>query len=322
MNLYKILDVEQNIDSKNLKSKYNQLVLKWHPDKLDTTNENDNITNEENLEKYKNIVHAYSILSDPKKREEYDIELELDNTIANIDISYIYNRLFNIILDKPKKEVINSRIDISLLELYNGVDKTVKIETNIKCNYCCSGCIMCSFSCYQSQLIDYTFHINKGSYNDDVIPIFGISSNIINRICINEVNETSFIRKGSNLYYTMDITLKESFDTTNFNLLFIDNTNIEIPNDDYIRPDSITTIKNKGMPIKNKPGLYGDLIIKYNILYPENINKIDRLEISKRLPKDYTKLENTQLTENILDEKNEVIEKSSNNNIPTGCPMQ
>lgn len=61
--LYKILDVEKNIDEKELKRAFKKMAKKYHPD----------ISKEENAEeKFKEIQDAYAILSDSQKRSTYD----------------------------------------------------------------------------------------------------------------------------------------------------------------------------------------------------------------------------------------------------------
>ena len=46
-----------------------------------------------------------------------------------------------------------------------------------------------------------------------------------------------------------------------------------------ISPQTTRIIENKGMPVKGFPGLRGNLIVKFNIVFPEEID----LEKKKRI---------------------------------------
>ena len=64
MEYYKLLGVEKTATADEIKKAYRKLALKYHPDK--------NPDNAEAEEKFKKISEAYAVLSDTKKREEYD----------------------------------------------------------------------------------------------------------------------------------------------------------------------------------------------------------------------------------------------------------
>jgi len=64
-NYYEILGVKEDSTNEEIRKAYRKLAVKWHPDK---NNEN----KAEAEEKFKNVNHAYSILSDEEKKKEYD----------------------------------------------------------------------------------------------------------------------------------------------------------------------------------------------------------------------------------------------------------
>lgn len=61
---YQVLGVDKKATADEIKKSYRKLALKWHPDK--------NPNNKAAEEKFKKISEAYAVLSDAKKREQYD----------------------------------------------------------------------------------------------------------------------------------------------------------------------------------------------------------------------------------------------------------
>jgi len=63
MDPYKVLSVDKNATGMEIKKAYRKLALKYHPDKGGT---------KEDEKKFKEVTHAYEVLSDKQKRAQYD----------------------------------------------------------------------------------------------------------------------------------------------------------------------------------------------------------------------------------------------------------
>jgi DnaJ family protein C protein 7 len=72
---YKILEIEKTAGDDEIKKAYKKQALKWHPDK----NGGDEETRLAAEVKFKDINEAYSVLSDPKKKQRYDSGADLED---------------------------------------------------------------------------------------------------------------------------------------------------------------------------------------------------------------------------------------------------
>ena len=90
---YKILGVSKDASPEDIKKAFRKLALKYHPDK--------NKGNKEAEEKFKEVNEAYAVLSDPKKRKEYDAfgsqefhrQYSEEDIFKNFDFSSIFQDL-------------------------------------------------------------------------------------------------------------------------------------------------------------------------------------------------------------------------------------
>lgn len=73
---YSILELSLSASLEDIRKSYRRLALKWHPDKNPDNKQ-------ESEEKFKLISEAFSVLSDPMKKAEYDRRNEADNNEYN-----------------------------------------------------------------------------------------------------------------------------------------------------------------------------------------------------------------------------------------------
>ena len=91
---YDILGVSSSATFVEIKSKYRELSLKFHPDKIKTS------LSEEMMKK---INEAYSVLSNPEKRRQYDKESPFENSSKGENTRQVWQRqLKNMVLELMK----------------------------------------------------------------------------------------------------------------------------------------------------------------------------------------------------------------------------
>ncbi len=146
---YKILGVNKNATQEEIKKAFRQLALKYHPDR--------NPGDKQAEEKFKEINEAYSCLSDPEKRANYDRYGTAEGfgygTGFGAGTTYGgFNDIFEDIFEdffgafggfkkqRPTKGAdLRYNLNITLEEAYSGVDKTIEILKWQTCDTCSGG---------------------------------------------------------------------------------------------------------------------------------------------------------------------------------------
>jgi curved DNA-binding protein CbpA len=94
LNLYEILEINENADNNIIKQSYRKLSLKYHPDKINNLNNDliNDLNNKENInDKFIKIKYAYDILIDPLTRKKYD----MNRNINRLDDYFNFDQLFD-----------------------------------------------------------------------------------------------------------------------------------------------------------------------------------------------------------------------------------
>lgn len=72
---YAILGISRDANEHEIKKAYKKLAIKWHPDKNNQSEESKKLAEKT----FRDINDAYTVLSDPKKKQMYDSGVDPNN---------------------------------------------------------------------------------------------------------------------------------------------------------------------------------------------------------------------------------------------------
>lgn len=144
---YEILGVARNADKKTIKNAFRKLALEYHPDRNKEPGAS---------ERFKEIAEAYAVLSDPKKRADYDARgyagvagftpedlfggIDFEDLLGGLGFDFgapgIFDRFFRGRATPRQGENIEIMISVPLKRILNGGDETVRIARPLLCVAC------------------------------------------------------------------------------------------------------------------------------------------------------------------------------------------
>jgi molecular chaperone DnaJ len=145
---YEILEVSKNASESDLKKAYRRLAMKYHPDR--------NPDDGDAEVRFKEVKEAYEVLSDPQKRSAYDQfgHAGVDPSAGGgpgaggfgrggADFSDIFSDVFGDIFGGGRGggrafrgADLRYRMEVSLEEAVQGVDRDIQIPTQVRCDEC------------------------------------------------------------------------------------------------------------------------------------------------------------------------------------------
>ncbi len=149
--LYEILGVSRNASEQEIKSAYRKLAMKYHPDRFATATDAEK---KEAEGKFKEINHAYEVLSDPNKKANYDQygSEEGPQGFSGFGggegfggFEDILNSFFGGMgggaraarANAPQQGAdIQVRVDLTFEEAFSGVKKTIEMYRDEECPTC------------------------------------------------------------------------------------------------------------------------------------------------------------------------------------------
>lgn len=174
MNYYETLGLAKGASEDDIKKAYRKLAVKYHPDKNDGDKESE--------EKFKEINEAYSVLSDPEKKKNFDTFGSPDGRGGGFggggfNMDDIFSQFGDIFGNRGQQSRqrrgsdLRTRVVVNLSEVMNGVDKKIKYNRSVPCDDCrgiggtdLRQCVMCNGSGQQSKVQNTPFGQIRQAY--------------------------------------------------------------------------------------------------------------------------------------------------------------
>lgn len=231
---YNVLEVPETANADEIKKAYRKKSKEFHPD-----------VNPDGESQFKKIAEAYDVLSDPDKKQRYDNQKKFGGS-DGIDPWDLFRRMQDGFTQRkrnvPEKLI---KVNVSVLESYIGVNKSVNYNRNLKCDPCNgsggdrTGCSVCNGVGYIQQ------EIGNGFFRQVVrssCPSCRGEGSVITKTC--------FSCSGSGVKSQME------------------NINITIPvgidNGQYLRLEGMGDFIN---------GMYGNLLLQIELFQENNFDK-------------------------------------------------
>ncbi|CAB1425223.1 unnamed protein product [Pleuronectes platessa] len=94
-----------------------------------------------------------------------------------------------------------------------------------------------------------------------------------------------FKRDGSDIVYTAKISLRDALCGCTVNAPTLDNRTVTVSNTDVVQPGMKRRVSGEGLPYHKRPDRRGDLIVEYEVKFPERLSQSARDTIAQVLPR-------------------------------------
>ncbi|KAE8287870.1 DnaJ-like protein subfamily B member 13 [Larimichthys crocea] len=297
LDYYEALEVKRNATNAEIKQAYRRLALKFHPSNRETGND----------ERFNELGEAYDVLSDPRKKATYDkfgveglkggIPPEHgssgawsskyiyhgnpdktfkqffggDNPFADFDTNdapLLFGGLTPGVV-KTQDSAIERDLPLSLDDLFHGCTKKIKISRRVM-----------NDDGHTSSIRDKILTIDvEPGWNEGTRIVFPkegdqgpnrIPADIV--FIVRHKSHPLFVRQLSDLIYKVQISLEMALTGFSVEVETLDGRLLRIPINDIVHPAYQKVVTGEGMPLSQDPSQRGNLIITFDIQFPEKLS--------------------------------------------------
>ena len=353
-NPYTVLEIEKTASKEEISQAYRKLAKVWHPDKNKAP---------EAGEKFKEINDAHNYLMDDTKRdflnrhgrrmddeEQAHAEAQNGNPFAQGGFpfgpgfpfgqggfSFGQSQGFSFqmgpnpeqIKEMKRKQLhIKINIELSLEQIYTGLQRTLKYPR-----------VRVVKGVQKQEEGEVEIDIKPGVHSNSQIEIKNKghiiveddSSELIGSIIIIISEKTSTIyerdlKKKENLIYKHKLSFVEALCGFTLEIPHPSGKTLLVESNELINGLSQYKINNKGLPVFNRGKTYGDIIFKFEIVYPNEITEEQKEKLATLFNyknKECSKPETEIITGNlILSVDDETESENDDNNVQQGQSVQ
>jgi curved DNA-binding protein len=272
MDYYSTLGIKKTASADEIKKAYRSMAMKYHPDRGGDER------------KFKEVEEAYRTLSDPQKKQMFDMGMDPNAQYQNTrnqngfefhfgtgNMDDIFNQFGFGFGQRPqrKNRNISINVEISLEDVLNGRDLSAEISVG-------NG---------QPKIINLTIppglesgqQIRYQGIGDDSIP--GLpSGDLIVHVTVKP--HSVFKRDGVNILVEKSISVVDAIAGCNISVVTLDNRTLNITVPKGTQPETMLSCRAEGLP-NGRTKLRGNLYIKIKVAIPTDLDTIKINDLKK-----------------------------------------
>jgi DnaJ family protein B protein 4 len=285
---FNILNVTRDATLNDIKKAYRLLSIKHHPDK--NGNSSSELFNKIN-DAYSILIRNYDNIKLYEKKQVNDLVNSSANSSANASCANVSanigantscsNTMIYKYTNSSYEDIIINLI-LNYNEAYNGCNKPIVVERKIIVNNVIGHeketlYVQIPKGIDNNEIITL---VNKGnSYVNNGVSHNGVSNSNVKIIILLKPHEL-FERNGLDILYIKSISLKDALIGFSFMLNHINNKSYNISCSEIIHFNYEKIINNMGFV---RDAFVGNLIIKFNILFPPSLTTDTKKQLAKLL---------------------------------------